>query len=473
MTSEFTSSIMPLGDVLVQGGSLVNLTGSASLASIIGNNEPERSMKYNPAFNPFAFNYPPNPSGGSGRNIIIEKTDYAGIPHGLFFPKDDNTWISTNYIESRIDYDIQYISSVPTDHKLNIYDETEQIVATADIGCIPSNSMIQCSSSVENGGITTSSGLSKWIYLGEDTGSVSFEYNSVVGNCKFIVQYDGVDVIDINGTGSTSFNKTTSNKFAKVIVYSLTESANWDFNLGCPGGGSPPFTPPTGRTTFNATLTTYGLTLTGGVNIPIVCTYENSASEKRCDVIFSYDTQSNTELSSTIEMVADGFSRYYDDTNNNRSIQLDQSGCNFIDFYGVIAIKDMPDLGFDFSPSDPSGVYSSTPYGEENYGGGNPFTIEVKMKNVTSLDLVHYFVIYYSAGTYVGFDGPISSPTLPSDTADKKHFVIASFDSTQGALQPLSQGNVQNVDSVQTNLIEVSLCYNNVEKIGRIPFSEN
>jgi hypothetical protein len=473
MTSDFTSSIMPLGDVLVQGGSLVDLTGSSSLASIVGNNEPERSMKYSPAFSPFSFNYPPNPSGGSGRNIIIAKTDYAGLPHGLFFPKDDNTWISTNYIESRIDYGIQYTSSVPTDHKLNIYDETEQIVATANIGCIPSQSMIQCSSAVENGGITTSSGLTKWVFLGTGTGSVSFGYNSIVGNCKFIVQYDGVDVIDLNGSGSSSFNKTTSNKFAKVIVYSLTESAKWDFNLGCPGSISPPFTPPTGRTTFNATLTTYGLTLTGGVNIPIVCTYENSASEKRCNAIFSYDTQSNTEFSSTIELVSDGFSRYYDDTNCNRSIQLDQSGCNFIDFSGIIAVKEMPDLGFDFSPCDPSGTYSSTAYGAEKYGNGNPFTIEIKMKDVTSLDLVHYFVIYYSAGAYVGFDGPISSPMLPANDENKKHYVVASFDSTQNSIQPLSQGNVQNVDNVQVNLIEVSLCYNNVEKIGRIPFSEN
>lgn len=435
MISQFSSYQTPLGDIIIQGGNVVDFTTSPTTTTLIGNEEPEQSAKYNPEFNTFAFDLVPNPSGGSGRNIIIQKTQYAGLPHGLFYPLDENTWVSSNIENAQLEYDLQYSLGTPTDHKFRIIDSTFQVVATAPIGTIESQTMIQCSSLSETGGPTQIGGLVKWVYLGSSTGSVSLTYNSVIGNCRFVVEYNNSNVIDVSGSGVTSFSKTSSNKFAKVIIYSLTEDAKWDFNLGCPGGGASPFTPPTGRVTFNATLTAYGLTLTGGSNIPMVCTYEGNPNIKTCSIEFPVG-------GGVFDMKSYGFTRYYNDVDYKMAIEATPLQCVLLDYNDVIATKDNPPSAFDANLNDPSGIYQSTPYGATQYNDGEPFNVVVALRNIPSLDLVHYFVLNFSSGAFVGYEGPISAPTLPANTTDKKYIPIATYDSSTGVLNKIWEGPI-------------------------------
>lgn len=422
-----------MGDVTVQGGVIIDTTQSPTASILIGHDVGE-AVQSDPNTNSY---YPaPVPSGGSGRNIIIQKTAYAGLPDGLFFPYTDTQWLSSNYGgDYGIEYDIEYSLFTPVNQRLLIFDSTSQIVATAPIGTIESKGTIQCSAISENGGPTTSSGLIKWVYLDSATGVVTLTYNSIIGNCRFQVEYNNSIVINATGSGTATFTKSSSNKFAKVIVNSLTDDAKWDFNLSCPGGGSAPFTPPIGRTTFNATLTTYGLTLTGGVNIPLVCTYEGDQNTKTCSI-------TSEDIVGIFGMRSDGFQRFYNGTDYKTSIQITPLQCVILDYDGVIATRPAPPI-VDENLTDPTGSYESTTYGADKYNAGVPFNVFVQLNDNPSLTLVHYYVLNLTGGGSISsYEGPISAPTLPANTSTKKHIPVASFDSSINTLLQLWEGPI-------------------------------
>jgi hypothetical protein len=100
------------------------------------------------------------------------------------------------------------------------------------------------------------------VTLGSDTGVVTLDYNAIGIPDKFIVEFDGVEVIntgyvgniyhqtDLNNAlasygdgpepivggpvGSVTFNKTTATTTAIVKVYAPMAGTGWNFTLGCP-----------------------------------------------------------------------------------------------------------------------------------------------------------------------------------------------------------------------------------------------
>lgn len=431
MSIQFNVNQSNMGDITVQGGVIVDTTQSPTASILIGNDVGE-AVQSDPNTNSYA--PAPVPSGGSGRNIIIQKTPYSGLPDGVFFPFANNEWFSSNYgANFRISYSIGG-GLIPDFQEIQIADQTG-IIATAPLGTIESKISVQCSALVENGGPTPSGGLVKWVYLDTTTGIVNFTYNSTIGNCRFVVEYNNANVIDVSGSGTASFNKTATRKFAKVIVYSLTEDAKWDFNLGCPGGGSAPFTPPTGRTTFNATLTAYGLTLTGGINIPLVCTYEGDPNIKTCSV-------TSEDIVGIFGMRSDGFQRFYNESDYKTSIQITPLQCVIMDYDDVIATRPTT-AAVDENLTDPTGSYESTTYGADKYNAGVSFNVYVQLDQNPSLTLVHYYVLNLTGGgSIASYEGPISAPTLPANTATKKHIPVASFDATTNTLLQLWEGPI-------------------------------
>ena len=100
------------------------------------------------------------------------------------------------------------------------------------------------------------------VTLGSDTGTVYLQYNAYSIPDKFIVEFDGVEVINTGyvgdayhqtslnnalaalgepaetiqgtGSGSVSFNKTSTVSTAIVKVYAPMSGTGWNFTLGCP-----------------------------------------------------------------------------------------------------------------------------------------------------------------------------------------------------------------------------------------------
>jgi hypothetical protein len=438
MSLQFNVNKSLMGDVTVQGGVIIDTTQSPTASILIGHDVGE-AVQSDPNTN--SYSPAPAPSGGSGRNIIIQKTVYSGLPDGLFFPFADSQWVSSNYGE---DFGLAYgqTGGVPSEY-FAILDQTD-IIATAPIGVISNPSIIQCSSAYETGGgIGVDSIGNSWqkvVYLGTATGLVDFTYDSLIGNCAFVVYADNSTTkkLTVNGSGTAQFNKTTSFEFATVVVYPKSDESKWEFTLGCPGGGAPPFTPPTTRSTFNATLTTYGLTLTGGVNIPIVCTFEGTNPIKTASV--------TSDVLGNFNIQSDGYQRFYDIDNYRYSISLDYgtSGLptRLFDYGGVVAT--LPSDGvIDPSLTDPTGSYESTTYGADKYNAGVPFNVFVQLNDNPSLTLVHYYVLNLTGGGSISsYEGPISAPTLPANTATKKHIPVASFDSSINTLLQLWEGPI-------------------------------
>jgi len=439
MSLQFNVNKSLMGDVTVQGGVIIDTTQSPT-ASILIDHDVGEAVQSDPNTN--SYSPAPIPSGGSGRNIIIQKTPYSGLPDGLFYAYDNDKWVNA---KSGSIYSLVYLvsgSSSSYEQEFKLFDSSNNLIATAPYGSIKSNTSIQCSSLCENGGPTESIGLLKYVYLGSSTGVVNFNYSSLVGNCRFIVRYDGSDVITVTGSGVAQFTKSSSNKFAEVWVTSLTEAAKWEFNLGCPGGTPSPITPPIGRVTFNATLTTYGLTLTGGVNIPIVCTYEGDPNIKTCSI-------TSEGIMGIYSMRSDGIKRFYDDVNLNTAIKISQLGSSFTEYtlydYGgrIANLFELFVSQYDISSTDPTESYESFTYGADKYNAGVPFNVFVQLNDNPSLTLVHYYVLNLTGGGSISsYEGPISAPTLPANTSTKKHIPVASFDSSINTLLQLWEGPI-------------------------------
>lgn len=100
------------------------------------------------------------------------------------------------------------------------------------------------------------------VTLGSDTGVVTLNYNAYSIPDKFVVEFDGVEVINTGyrgdsfyqsqlnsalayygdpaetiqgfGSGSATFNKTTATTTATVKVYAPMSGTGWVFDLSCP-----------------------------------------------------------------------------------------------------------------------------------------------------------------------------------------------------------------------------------------------
>ena len=121
--------------------------------------------------------------------------------------------------------------------------------------------------------------------LGTGTGTVELSYAALGEPDKFIVEFDGVEVIntgyrgnssqqgDLNaalanlgqpaetiqgvGTGTASFTKSTATTTATVKVFAPITNSTWQYTLGCPGGVATPTPTPTATPTPTPTVTPY------------------------------------------------------------------------------------------------------------------------------------------------------------------------------------------------------------------------
>lgn len=118
-----------------------------------------------------------------------------------------------------------------------------------------------CTSAVQyEGGLSYPT--TTYVTIGNNTGVVTLDYNAFGIPDKFIVLFDDVEVINTGyrgnpeeqvsldnalaglgepsetiqglGSGSASFNKTTSSTIAIIRVYAPLSSTSWIFTLSCP-----------------------------------------------------------------------------------------------------------------------------------------------------------------------------------------------------------------------------------------------
>ena len=134
-----------------------------------------------------------------------------------------------------------------------------------------------------------------YIDLGSDTGIVTLQIDTLDVPDKFVVEWNGSEVIDTgyrgdagfqselysalaaqgelpelivgSGTGTFTFNKTTSDPIATVKIYAPIDETEWSFTLSCPGEG------PVTTTTTTSTEAVYSGTYTD-----FLCAMEDNPS---------------------------------------------------------------------------------------------------------------------------------------------------------------------------------------------------
>lgn len=427
-TNQFGLLKVPNGDIFMRGGAIIDTNVNPTRLALVGYDLQD----------PFPINNDTNNilpapilSGGSGRNLqIVQTGTQTDIPFGTFFPISNNEWVNH--------YGGDFTATInATTGTFELRDATD-IVATASVGKFTISDRAQCSLAQYNGGPGV---VTKIIDLGTATGSCSFAYNSTGTNpATFEVEWNSITQISNSGTGTASFTKSSASpSFAVVTVTADDEECTWDYNLGCPGGGSPPYnpTPPGGgEITFTAASTTYGRTLNGGVAFNITCRFENGEQGKTL-VASSY-----YPFDSDINLVQDTYQRYYDSDLNKYEILIKSTGAEFRDNTDVIAIKAVDSID-PYNLTDPSGTYESTSYGETLFELDEPFSINVTMNQSLSITGVHAYQLFFSSGIINRAVGPlfIQGP-LPTHPTNTRYIPIGIYDSTTDTLIQTWEGPI-------------------------------
>jgi hypothetical protein len=395
------------GDVYIQGGIFVDLTRPTTAAYILA-----YDLNGIPTGDSDSFNPAPVLAGGSGRNILMPFSGNPNLPFGVFRPISDYKWTNDSMPGGF------YIEFNQSTGNLDFKNATGTI-ATAPLGSIAINNRAPASATVSHSGpgsqIIT-------IDLGSATGTTNFTYTSVTGNTNFNVTWNGVSRFSGSGSGTTSFNKNlASPTTATVEVSAIGDGATSTFNLGVPGGGAAPYVPPalgTGRVGFVASSTSYGNSLNGGVAFNLYPLFENSANIKTCSVT------AETSIGSSFVFNSDNYQRFYDATGKAYEIVIGQTQAEFRDSTDIIAVKDTSD---DSTFTDPTGTYISTTYGKTKYSLADDFFIDVQHNNNDPIPAVYFYIMKYSAGVFVGAEGPYSLSSLPANSATDKILPIGEF----------------------------------------------
>jgi hypothetical protein len=428
MSSEqFNLKRVPNGDVLVRGGVIVDLIASPTTSTLVGyydaSGVPPVDDESNSFFPAFSL------SGGSGRNIFIPQTgSQIDIPFGAFYPITNNKWVNGN----GYDFSIEINSSTG---QILIKDSVNT-VAIASVGGFRLNERAQCSLAQSSGGPGT---ITKTIDLGTGTGICSFQFTSSGSGSTFSVVWNSTTVINVIGSGTVSFNKNLSSPTsATVTVVGGATTSGWSFNLGCPGGGSPPYTTNAVGTPdpFVASSTTYGNSLNGGVPFNLNCTFENGIQNKTA-LANSIDS-----IGINLNFVQDSYSRYYESLFRAFEILIKSTGAEFRDAFDVIAIRPVNDVNPE-NLTDPSGTYESTAYGLSKFGLEENFFIDINLNNSLSMDGGHVYQLRFSSGVFTRAEGPIFiNGPIPSNTSTLKYLPVGSYDSTTDTLLQLWEGPI-------------------------------
>ena len=429
MSSEqFNLQRMPNGDVLVRGGVIVDLIASPTTSTLVGyygaSGIPPVDDESNSFFPAFSL------SGGSGRNIFISQTgSQIDIPFGTFFPLNNNKWVNGN----GYDFSIEINSSTG---QILIKDSVDT-VAIANPGRFRLHERAQCSLAQASGGPGTTT---KTIDLGSGTGTCSFQFTSSGDASTFSVVWNSTTVINVIGSGTVSFNKNLSSPTsATVTVVGGATVSGWTFNLGCPGSAAPPYNPPaigTGSVSFIASSTAYGNSLNGGSAFNLNCVFENGIQNKTA-IANSIDS-----IGINLHFVQDGYSRYYESLFRAFEILIKNTGAEFRDAYGIIAIRPVSDVNPE-NLTDPSGTYESTAYGLSKFGLEENFFIGINLNNSLSMDGGHVYQLRFSSGVFTRAEGPIFiNGPIPSNTSTLKYLPVGSYDSTTDTLLQLWEGPI-------------------------------
>lgn len=406
-SKQFDLSRTPNGDVYIQGGIFVDTTRPTTAAYILAYSIDGINTGESDSFTPA-----PVLAGGSGRNILMGFSGNPNLPFGIFRPLSDYKWVNDSTPDGF------YIEFNPSTGTLDFKNEINTI-ATAPLGSISINNRAPAGATVSHSGpgsqIIT-------IDLGSATGTTNFTYTSVTGSTQFDITWNGSVVFTGTGSGTASFNKNlASPTTATVQVSAIGDGATSTFNLGVPGGGAPPYTPPalgTGRTGFVASSTAYGASLNGGFAFSLTALFENALNTKTCRVV------AESSIGSILTFTSDNYQRFYDATGKAYEILAKPTGSEFRDSTDIIAIKDMtdfPDL------TDPSGEYESTEYGKTKYFLPDGFYIGVDQNFSDPMPAVYFYIMKYNAGVFYGAEGPYSLSSLPANTATSKHLPIGEF----------------------------------------------
>jgi hypothetical protein len=431
---QFTINREPVGDVVVNTGYVVDLTATTTNPLWVGNTSVIAApMVPDIASSVFAQRF----AGGSGRNMIIENVIDAAIPSGWVKQFKNQLWNTE---------DGPFKCEVNADTGVLEFSDDADTIFTAPAGSIPIYGRFECNAYAYSGSIGTHEYI---VDLGTATGSTVLNFEAYSVPDIFKVEYNGVEVINTGyrgddgtydgvpvtvagpGAGSASFNKTTASPtWAKVIVEAPFTGTAWEFNLGCPGGASPPYIPPYPgtRITFTGTSTTYGNSLNGGTSFTPQIAYENGWSNTSLSLYPDFGVFS-TEFSQVS-------SQLWSDSPPLYAVSIDDAGtASFYDHTDVIAIREGLKL------IDPSGTYVSTAYGKTLIGVTDDFSIDIQMNYAPPINLYTYIVLDIASGNVTGVRGPFSEPTLPANTSTEKYIPI-SYSDGAGIVNQIHEGTL-------------------------------
>jgi hypothetical protein len=435
--SQFSTTRTNIGDLNIDAGVVIDLTAATTGVFSIARTDGSESI---PDEQGFAANQSlPRFAGGSSRNMLIETVINGNIPSGWFKQLKKYEWASEVG---------EFTLAVAANGSLEWSDATD-VIMTAPAGSIPIADWISCSTAATSGGIGNSEIT---VDLGSATGLVTLSFDAYTVPDIFIVDYNGVEVINTgyrgtSGTydgvpvtvagppsGTASFTKTTASpSLCTVRVEAPFTGTQWYFNLGCPAAGAPPYVVPGYvRSTFTATSTAYGNTLSGGTPFTLSVIYEGgygfTSLQLTCDPLAPY-------LST--DFVEDNVTRWTDFAFN---IEIDSTGeATIYDQTNIIAIR--PTVVGAEQYLDPSGSYAATTYGKNTYNNGVEFFASVSMINTPPIELYTYFKAAVTAGSITGVTGPFSAPTLPANSAGVKIIPI-SYSDGLGKLTQFSEGAI-------------------------------
>jgi len=402
MSRQFETTLLPDGNLIVTGGWVKEAKGSARI--YVADNATDTT--------PGAMQIP---IGGSGRNVRI--TGFVG----LYATSDIFKAIGEQQFVGRVltGWSLTY----GNDGSVSLSDGMN-VVATAPPGTVPIPRRLPCSAAASFGG---DGGAEYTVDLGSATGTVSLSFDAYSVPDRFIVAWNGSEVINsglrgVNGTydgnvvvvdgagsGTLTFNKTSASPSTAIVrVISPYSGTSWSFNLGCPGGGSPPYPTSTladwgyydlvattsGKGTYNsgnpftlrATVEKALVTMLGADVFPLAGSAFSGAMSRRVPGAFT----GVSDTSWTLTIAGDGTASISDATD-------------------VVATRPAGEL------NDPSGYYTATIYGATTYNGGVVYGTHVFQSPGSTMQGRAYLLITESApGTISTAKGPFFRPSLPA-----------------------------------------------------------
>jgi hypothetical protein len=439
---QFTVSLDSFGNIRVESGVVIDISGYAPIVhylknadSFSGSADSNGASRWKPKF-----------CGGSGRNIYIDKTpDNTNVPYGWYSLRGDVYWVGENQNPFSFVLNESYT--------LFMQDNDGNVIAQSSGPTFNPYGQIACSSGMYNG---TQGNYYYEVDLGTATGVVTFTYDAYTIQDRFIVTYGGSTVIDtglVSGSGSATFTKSSSSdRIATVKVIAPNEGTIWNCNLGCPGGGSPPYQPLTStefpRVPFSITANALGETIFGGPTT-ITGWYEGNKAKGQVDPTTLAKIQvRRTTIDFTSDATLIPSSSISGYKWNEKKFQLwtsNDSPLFFSIIDGVFSVSDATDIiavSTAGSLLDPSGSYQSTEYGAQTYNGNAPFSLAVTMnRNTPMQDMVVYMTINFTGASIDSVEGPFMEFIMPIADNNQKHIPLAMIHEDL-TIDQLSEGSI-------------------------------